>query len=171
VEHLKELVRDVPDFPSPGVLFKDLTPLLGVPSALRELVGAIVDLHREGRIDVVAAIEARGFLFGAPVALELGAGFVPIRKPGKLPSDTVGREYALEYGTGQLEIHRDAIVRGQRVLLIDDVLATGGTARAAAELVEEVGGEVVGLAFVLELGFLQGRSRLGGWPVHSVLRY
>jgi adenine phosphoribosyltransferase len=171
VDHLREFIRDVPDFPSPGILFKDLTPLLRVPSAMVEVVQAIAGPHRGGGIDIVVAIESRGFLFGAPVAMELDAGFVPIRKPGKLPAETIWKEYALEYGSGQLEIHRDAVTPGQRVLVIDDVLATGGTARAAAELVEELGGEVAALAFVLELGFLDGRAKLEGRAVTSLLKY
>lgn len=152
-------LRDVPDFPKPGIQFKDITPLLADPAALRASVQHLAGLDW-GRVDVVAAIESRGFLFGAPLAIHLDVGFVPIRKPGKLPWRTNRVEYVLEYGKDAVEMHVDAVAHGQRVLLVDDVLATGGTAHAACQLIEAAGGVVAGCAFVLELGFLKGRNRL-----------
>ncbi|HEX6040427.1 adenine phosphoribosyltransferase [Longimicrobium sp.] len=171
MEHLKALIRDVPDFPMQGILFRDVTPLLRDPRGLRQVVDALAERYRGQGIDVVAGIESRGFLFGAPLAVALGTGFVPIRKLGKLPAEKITREYALEYGTNSLEVHRDAVKPGERVLLVDDLLATGGTARAAASLVEELGGEVVETAFVIELAFLNGRAVMDGRPVHSLLTY
>lgn len=171
MEHLKALIRDVPDFPMPGILFRDVTPLLRDPQGLRQVVDALAERYRGQGIDVVAGIESRGFMFGAPLALALGTGFVPIRKLGKLPAEKITREYALEYGTNSLEVHRDAVAPGERVLLVDDLLATGGTARAAAALVEELGAEVVETAFVIELSFLNGRAALDGRPVHALLSY
>jgi adenine phosphoribosyltransferase len=171
MEHLKSLIRDVPDFPMPGILFRDVTPLLRDPGGLRQVVDAFAARYRDQGVDVVAGIESRGFLFGAPLALALGVGFVPIRKLGKLPADRISREYALEYGTNALEIHRDAVRPGERVLLIDDLLATGGTARAAASLVEELGGKIAEVAFVIELAFLNGRAALDGHPVHALMAY
>lgn len=156
----KELIRAVPDFPAPGVTFRDITPLLRDADALNHVVETLAAPFQPGEIDLVAGIESRGFMFGAPLALRLQAGFVPIRKVGKLPGPTVRREYALEYGTGHLEMHRDAMSGGDRVLLVDDVLATGGTARAAAEMVEEVGAQIVQVSFVIELLALGGRDRL-----------
>jgi adenine phosphoribosyltransferase len=167
---LRGAIRDIPDYPSPGVLFKDITPLLANGPLFAETVAALAGTV-SGAVDVVAGIEARGFIFGAPVALSLGAGFVPIRKRGKLPHTTVSAEYALEYGTASIELHTDAIRPGQRVLLLDDVLATGGTAEAAARLLEEVGAEVVAVSFLIELGFLDGRQRLPGRDVRSLVRY
>ena len=169
--HLKRFIHDVPDFPSPGILFRDITPLLLDPVAFGEVVRAFAELLEGRQVDAVAAIESRGFILGAPLAHALGCGFVPIRKVGKLPRQTVAREYALEYGTNQLEMHRDAILPGQQILLLDDVLATGGTARAAAELIREVGGTLVGAAFLIELTFLDGRRALHGTAVHALLRY
>ena len=167
-----ELIRTIPDFPSAGVTFRDITPLLGDPDAFAAVVQALAGDLGPGQVDVVAAIESRGFMFGAPLALQLQAGFVPIRKPGKLPAETVRREYALEYGTGHLEMHRDALRPGDRVLIVDDVLATGGTARAAAELVSAVGGRIVELAFVVELLALGGRSRLPeSCPVRTLMEF
>lgn len=171
MEHLKALIRDVPDFPLPGILFRDVTPLLRDPGGLKQVVDAFADRYRGSGVQVVAGIESRGFLFGAPLAVALGVGFVPIRKLGKLPADKISREYALEYGTNALEMHRDAVHPGEKVLLIDDLLATGGTARAAAGLVEEVGGRIVEVAFVIELAFLEGRAALDGYPVHALLEY
>ncbi len=171
VEHLKQLVRDVPDFPIEGILFKDITTLLKDAAALAEVTGALVEQWRGEGVEIIAGIESRGFIFGAALAVELGAGFVPIRKPGKLPAETIHREYDLEYGSNRLELHRDAIQPGQRVLLIDDLLATGGTARASIELIEALGGEVVGTTFVIELSFLPGREVLDGYPVFSLLVY
>jgi adenine phosphoribosyltransferase len=170
VEHLKHLIRDIPDFPQPGILFRDITPLLRHPAAFREVVGAFAG-HFRGRVDAVAGIESRGFIFGAPLALELDVPFVPIRKVGKLPGEKLTREYSLEYGTAVLEIHTDAVGPGQRVLLLDDLLATGGTARAAAGLIEAVGGTVAAVAVVIELLFLQGRGALEGYEVHSLVQY
>ena len=171
VEHLKSLIRDVPDFPQPGILFRDVTPLLRHPSAMREVVAHFAERYRGAGIDVVAGIESRGFIFGAPLAMELGVGFVPIRKVGKLPAEKINLEYALEYGTAALEIHVDAVSAGERVLLIDDLLATGGTAAAAAQLVETLGGQIASVAFLIELEFLAGRDRLDGDDVYSVLKY
>jgi adenine phosphoribosyltransferase len=168
---LRSLIRDIPDFPMPGILFRDVTPLLRDPQGLRTVVDAFAERYRDERLDVIAGVESRGFLFGAPLAAALGLGFVPIRKVGKLPARTIKREYALEYGTNTLEMHADAVQPGERVLLIDDLLATGGTARAAIELIEAVGGSVVAAAFVIELAFLQGRTALGGTDVHALITY
>jgi adenine phosphoribosyltransferase len=168
---LARWVRDVPDFPKPGILFKDITPLLASPEAFGAVIERLAE-HYEGRkIDTIAAAEARGFIFGAPLALRLGAGFVPIRKPGKLPYATVALEYQLEYGTDRLEVHTDAFQPKSRVLLLDDVLATGGTMRACCDLVRQTGAEVVGCAFVMELTFLSGRARLAPDEVFSLLSY
>ncbi|HEX9792754.1 MAG TPA: adenine phosphoribosyltransferase [Planctomycetota bacterium] len=163
-------LRDVPDFPEKGVLFKDITPLLQDPAAMRAAVQDLSELVRPLRPDRIAAIESRGFLFGAPLALELGVGLIPVRKPGKLPWKTFEESYQLEYGSGTLQIHQDAARPGERVLLVDDVLATGGTAAATAALVRRLGAEVVGAAFVVELEFLHGRQRLHGVETHSLVR-
>ncbi|HEX2206111.1 MAG TPA: adenine phosphoribosyltransferase [Longimicrobium sp.] len=171
MEHLKALIRDVPDFPMPGILFRDVTPLLRDPGGLREVVDAFAARYRGQGIDVVAGIESRGFIFGAPLALALGVGFVPIRKLGKLPADRITREYALEYGTNALEMHRDAVGHGERVLLVDDLLATGGTARAASELIQELGGQIAEVAFVIELAVLNGRAALPNRSIHALLQY
>jgi adenine phosphoribosyltransferase len=168
---LLPLIRDIPDFPRPGVLFKDITPLMADPEALAEAVRLLADYARPMEVDCVVAAEARGFLLGAALAVELGAGFVLARKPGKLPYDTVSAEYLLEYGEGQLELHTDAIAPGKRVLVHDDLLATGGTALALCDLVEQLGGEVVGCGFLIELAFLEGRQRLAGRDVHALLSY
>lgn len=165
------LIRDVPDFPKPGILFKDITPVLSDPDALEEVIDRMVTFGRGLRVDTIAGIESRGFLFGTPLALRLGAGFVPIRKLGKLPADTIRAEYALEYGTNTVEIHRDALQPGQRVLIVDDLLATGGTAGAAVQLVEALGGVVAGFSFLVELTFLDGRRALGDHTVQSLIRY
>jgi adenine phosphoribosyltransferase len=169
--HLEELIRDVPDFPKPGVLFKDITPILRDPQGLREAIEAMSAPFSSGQIDVVVGLESRGFVFGAPIACNLGLGFAPVRKHGKLPADKIHIEYDLEYGSAIFEIHRDAIAPGQRVLLVDDLLATGGTMRAAIDLVEQLGGEIAGLSFLVELGFLNGREKLRGHNIHSVIRY
>ena len=166
---LAVLVRAVPDFPTPGVLFRDLSPLLRDPAAMRETIGALVEPFRKRRIELVAGMEARGFIFGALAAACLEVGFVPLRKAGKLPTAVEAVSYELEYGTATLEVQRDAIRRGCRVLIVDDVLATGGTALAAAGLLERLGAEVVGLGFVLELAALGGRANLSGRTLHSVL--
>ncbi len=171
MEHLKDLIRDVPDFPVPGILFRDVTPLLRDPRGLREVVERLAEELRGVEVDAVAGIESRGFIFGAPLAMALGAGFVPIRKPGKLPAEKIRREYALEYGTSTLEMHADAVCPGERVLVVDDLLATGGTALASVRLVEELGGVVAAAAFVIELSFLHGRRALAGHDVRSLIRY
>ena len=168
---LASAVRDVPDYPRPGVVFKDITPLLGDPAAFSSAVDAIVVSFGRGTVDKVVGIEARGFIVAAPVAYHFGAGFVPLRKAGKLPHDTMSEPYELEYGTEVLEVHADAFAPGDRVLIVDDVLATGGTARAACALVSRAGAEVAGLAFILELGFLAGADRLTDYEVVSLLRY
>ena len=168
---LAAIIRDIPDFPVKGILFKDITPLLREPNAYRQAVEQLSERYRGEEIDQVLAIESRGFIFGAALALELGAGFVPVRKPGKLPSDTIAVEYSLEYGTNRLEIHTDAIRPGERVLVVDDLLATGGSAQAAIELVERLGGKVVGAAFVIELQSLCGAERLAGYPVYSLIKF
>jgi adenine phosphoribosyltransferase len=168
---LRGLIREVPDFPQPGIVFKDITPLLADPGALADSVGALADYARPLAVDCVVAAEARGFLLGPALALELGAGFVLARKTGKLPYETVRAEYLLEYGASQLELHTDAVHAGKRVLVHDDLLATGGTALALCELVEQLGGEVVGCGFLIELGFLHGRERLSPREAHALLTY
>ncbi len=165
------LIRNVPDFPIPGVQFKDITPLLANGPAFRAVVQTFADRYADAGIDIVAGVESRGFIFSAPLAIALGVGLAPIRKPGKLPAGTIEVNYSLEYGTNTLQMHRDAFIPGARVLLIDDLLATGGTIRAAAELVEQVGGTIVELAFVIELTFLGGRSTLGRYPIFSLIQY
>jgi len=168
---LKAKIRDVPDFPKPGVVFKDIMPLLADPEALRDAVERIAEWAAPRRPDIVLGAEARGYITGGALACRLGCGFVPARKPGKLPWRTVAVKYALEYGLDQLEVHADAIRPGQRVLVHDDVLATGGTAKATIELVEQLGGVVVGLPFIIELAFLHGREQLGGHDVFSLIEY
>jgi adenine phosphoribosyltransferase len=168
---LAGLVREIPDFPTAGVGFKDITPLLADADALAEAVAGLARYARPLGVDCVIAAEARGFLLGPALALELGAGFVLARKPGKLPHETVSAEYELEYGAGELQLHADAIRRGSRVLVHDDLLATGGTARALCELVERLGGEVAGCGFLIELAFLGGRERLGGRDAHALITY
>jgi adenine phosphoribosyltransferase len=168
---LREHVRDIPDFPKPGIVFKDITPLLLDAAAMDHAIAQLADYGREREAELVVAAEARGFIFGGAMARELGVGFVPARKPGKLPSATVRAEYMLEYGVDMLELHADAVAGGTRVLVHDDLIATGGTARAVCDLVTQLGGEVVGCAFVVELGFLAGRERLADFPVHSLIRY
>ena len=170
-EKLKRVIRDVPDFPKPGILFKDITPILSEPELLRETVEALARPFRSEGISQVLGIESRGFIFAPLLAVALGTGFVPARKPGKLPWETVTESYALEYGKDALEIHRDAFKPGDRVLVVDDLLATGGTASAAARLVEKLGGKVAGAAFVIELEFLGGRQRLPISRVHTLVRF
>jgi adenine phosphoribosyltransferase len=167
---LARWIRDVPDFPIEGILFKDITPLLQNPQALKVALDRLSAPYLDRGIERVVAIESRGFIFGVPVACRLDAGFVPVRKAGKLPADTIGVEYSLEYGSNRLEMHRDAVSPGQKVLIVDDLLATGGSAAAAAGLVRELGGIVEGMAFLVELEFLQGRQRLSGYDVFSVLQ-
>ena len=171
MEHLKEKIRHVPDFPKPGINFCDITTLLKDPAGLSEAVRGLAEPFRDERIDLVVGIESRGFILGAPVAGRLGTGFVPARKPGKLPAATLRQSYELEYGTDALEIHEDAIEPGQRVLIVDDLLATGGTAAAVRDLVRKTGGEVAAIAFLVELTFLDGRKRLGDTPLVVGLQY
>jgi adenine phosphoribosyltransferase len=168
---LKKLIREVPDFPKPGILFYDITTLLKDAGGLKTLADTLAARYAANRPDVVAGIEARGFVFGPLLAARLGTGFIPVRKPRKLPAETVSETYQLEYGEDTLEIHKDAVQPGQRVLIVDDLLATGGTAAATCRLVEKIGGVVAGVAFVIELTFLNGRERLGGYDVYSVLQY
>ena len=169
--NLADLVRDIPDFPEPGIVFKDITPVLGDPAALHALVEQLAAPFVDAGITKVAGIEARGFILATPVATALGAGFVPIRKPGKLPFDTEMEEYDLEYGSDALEIHQDACQPGDRVLIVDDVIATGGTAAAAVAVLERIGAEVVGVAVFIELGFLQGSDALTSTPLHALITY
>lgn len=168
---LRSLIRDVPDFPKPGILFKDITPLLADGNALRDVTRAMAEPYQDEKIDRVVGIESRGFILGAIVARELGVGFIPVRKPNKLPANKTSIEYALEYGTDTLEVHADACERAARVLIVDDVLATGGTARATCELMERVGAQVVGLSFLVILDFLKGRERLPARRVETVLSF
>ena len=168
---LKSTIRDVPDFPKPGILFKDITPVLSQPGLMRDLTDHFVGVYSGQRIDAVVGMESRGFIFGAPLAMALDAAFVPARKPGKLPYERISEEYALEYGTARLDMHIDAIGPGHRVLIIDDLIATGGTAAATARLVERLDGTVAGFAFVIELSFLNGREVLGAYSVNSVVTY
>jgi adenine phosphoribosyltransferase len=168
---LAKKIRNIPDFPVKGILFRDITTLLKNPDAFQEAVDALLDRYIDTDIDLVAAIEARGFIFGAPLAYELAAGFIPIRKPDKLPAETISASYTLEYGTNTLEMHKDAIEPGQRVLLVDDLVATGGSAKAAVELIESLGGEVVGVVFLIELSDLKGIEQLEGYDVFSLIKF
>lgn len=171
IANLRSLVRDVPDFPKPGIVFKDITPILGNAEAWTQTIALMAEPHRGARVDAIVGIESRGFIFGAALAHALGTGFVPARKPGKLPHTRERASYDLEYGTDSIEMHVDAFPKGARVLIVDDVIATGGTAAAAVELVRLLGGEVVGAAFLIELSFLNGGAKLPGVPVHAVLKY
>jgi len=171
MEDLKKLIREVPDYPKPGILFYDITTLLKDKCGFRAVIDGLKYQYREAQVDLVLGIEARGFIFAPALAYALGAGFVPVRKPKKLPAECVSVRYDLEYGSDCLEMHRDAVGQGTRVLIVDDLLATGGTAAAAARMVREAGGEVAGLGFVVELTFLNGRSRLPGYDVFSLLQY
>ncbi|MEO7665332.1 MAG: adenine phosphoribosyltransferase [Candidatus Limnocylindrales bacterium] len=171
VETLRAKIREIPDFPKPGILFYDITTLLKDPAAYRESIQQMIEPYKGEQIDLVVGMESRGFIFSAPMAYELGAGLVPVRKLGKLPAETLSIEYALEYGSNTLEIHRDAIQPGQKVLVVDDLLATGGTVKGTIELIERLKGDIVGLAFLVELDFLHGRDRLDGRRVTSVVRY
>ena len=170
-EDLKQFIRDVPDFPKKGIIFKDITTLLKDPTALRLTLSRMYEEVKDLRINKVVGIESRGFIFGGMLAEKLSAGFIPIRKPGKLPADVIKQSYELEYGNDTIEIHKDAISKGDRVLLHYDLLATGGTAAAACSLIEQMGGEVVLVSFIIELDFLCGREKLSGYKVHSVLNY
>jgi adenine phosphoribosyltransferase len=168
---LRDCIRDIPDFPKPGIMFKDITPLLSNPQAFRSAIDQLEEQFRGRGIDVIAAAEARGFIFGAPLAMQMSAGFVPIRKPGKLPYATIAQEYQLEYGNDRLEVHTDALSAGHRVLLLDDVLATGGTMRACRDLVLSTGADLVACAFIIELSFLGGRPKLEPTEVFSLITY
>src|SRR5256714_10346718 len=170
-EHLKNLIREVPDFPKPGILFYDITTLLKDKLGFATLIDALAEHYLEKDIDLVLGMEARGFIFGPALAYRLNAGFIPVRKPGKLPAATAKYDYALEYGTSTLEIHRDAIQKGERVIIVDDLLATGGTAEATTKLAASLGADIAGLGFVVELDFLKGRDKLRGYDVYSLLHY
>ncbi len=165
------IIRDVPDFPKEGIVFKDITPLLTNPAAMKDIADRLAELFADKQIDLVAGIEARGWIFAPLLAERLGAGFVPIRKPGKLPYKKISRSYGLEYGTNTIEVHTDAVQPGQRVLMVDDLLATGGTMVAACELIEELGGQIAGVAFVIELSFLPGRAKLDKYDVTTLVQF
>lgn len=169
--NLKKYIEDILDFPEKGIIFRDVTPLLADKDAYQEAIALMVDCAKDKNVDVVVGPEARGFLFGCPVALNLKAGFVPVRKPGKLPRETVSKKYDLEYGSNEIFMHKDSIQPGQNVLIVDDLLATGGTVKATASLVEEMGGHVVGIVFLIELEALKGKDVLKGYDVHSLLKY
>ena len=171
MERLKAKVRDIPDFPEPGIIFRDITPMVADPSALQLAVYQLLHPFLGETINAVAGMEARGFIFGSLAAWELGVGFIPLRKPGKLPYDVQSASYDLEYGSAALEVHTDAINPGDKILLIDDLIATGGTAEASCQLIEELGGEIIGCAFVIELDALNGREKLSQYRVHSLLHY
>ncbi|HZT58494.1 MAG TPA: adenine phosphoribosyltransferase [Pyrinomonadaceae bacterium] len=171
MDHLKSIIREVPDFPKPGINFYDITTLLKDPDGFRQVIDGLASQFKDDKVDTVIGIEARGFIFAPAMAYQLGAGFVPARKPGKLPSECATVCYDLEYGQDALQMHRDAVGAGHRVVIADDLLATGGTASAVVKLVEQLGGEVVGLAFVVELEFLPGRERLAGYDVRSLIKY
>lgn len=171
MERLKAKIRDIPDFPEPGITFRDITPLVADPSALQLAVYQLLHPFLGETINAVAGMEARGFIFGSLAAWELGVGFIPLRKPGKLPYDVQSASYDLEYGSAALEVHTDAVNPGDKILLIDDLIATGGTAEASCQLVEELGGEIIGCAFVIELDALNGRQKLANYRVHSLLHY
>lgn len=168
---LKKYIKDIPDFPEPGVLFRDVTPLLADKDAYQESIRLLSDFAKKKKVDLVVGPEARGFLFGCPVALALNCGFVPVRKPGKLPREVVSQSYDLEYGSNEIQMHSDSIQPGQNVLIVDDLLATGGTVDAAVSLIEKMGGNVVGIAFLIELEALKGRELLKDYDVYSVLKY
>jgi len=171
MEDLRKLIREVPDFPKPGINFYDITTLLLDAEGFEQTIDTLTEKCRGKQIDTIIGVESRGFIFGAPVAYQLGAGFIPVRKPNKLPADRVSISYDLEYGQDSLEMHKDAVGEGHSVLIVDDLLATGGTARAVVDLVESVGGKVAGLLFVVELNFLNGRSKFDGYDVQSLVRY
>ena len=168
---LASFIRDVPDFPKPGILFKDITTLLKDPTGLKDAIGAMLRPFEGVEVELVVGIESRGFILATPMAIELGCGFIPVRKPGKLPAETLRLDYDLEYGTDAVEIHADAIEPGQKILVVDDVLATGGTLAATCRLVEKLGGEIVGISVLAELGFLQGRNLLSGYKLESTIVY
>jgi adenine phosphoribosyltransferase len=168
---LKKYIRDIPDFPQKGVMFRDITTLLKEPGPFRYTIDTIVDRYRGHRVDKVVSVEARGYIFGGVIAYKLNCGFVPVRKPGKLPAETVTMDYTLEYGTNTIEIHRDAIAPGERVLVFDDVLATGGTVQATCNLIEKLGGKVIGCVFISDLTYLKGSEKLKGYDVFSLVQY
>lgn len=168
---LKKFIRDIPNFPKPGIIFKDITTLLNNPEALNFTIDSLTEFAKKHGAEVITAAESRGFIFGVPVAYKLKLPFVPIRKPKKLPAATFSAEYDLEYGTDKLEIHQDAFIKGKKVLIIDDLLATGGTTKAMIELVEKVGGEIVGIGYVIELAFLNGSEKLKKYKIHSLIKY
>jgi len=170
-DDLRAKIREVPDFPKPGILFYDITTLLKDPDAFREVIDQMADQVKDSAVDLVVGMESRGFIFSAPLAYQLHAGFVPVRKLGKLPAETIEVEYDLEYGKATLEIHKDAIEPGQRVLIVDDLLATGGTVQGTIELVQRLGGEIAGLSFMVELTGLHGREKLGDFQIHALLTY
>lgn len=169
--HLKQFIRDIPDFPIEGIMFRDITTLLAHPDAFRVAIDGLLTPYKGEQIDKVVVIESRGFIFGTPMAYQLNAGVVPVRKPGKLPAETLTEEYSLEYGTNTLQIHADAIEKGERVIIVDDLLATGGTVEASIRLVEKLGGEIVGISFLAELMDLNGRDRVGDYPYYSLVQY
>ncbi len=171
VDSLRAQIREVPDFPKPGILFYDITTLIKQAQPFAEAIDLLVEPFADQHVDVVVGMESRGFIFSAPMAIRLDAGFVPVRKLGKLPAETISVEYALEYGTNTLEVHKDAIQPGQKVLIVDDLLATGGTVLGTIDLVKQLKAEIVGLSFLVELQFLKGRARLGGYDIHSVIQY
>jgi adenine phosphoribosyltransferase len=171
MDNLRKLIREVPDFPKPGINFYDITTLLKDAEGLKLTIDALADLVGEQKVDTVIGVESRGFIFATPLAIRLGAGFVPVRKPKKLPAEKVSISYDLEYGQDTLEIHKDAIGEGHNVLIVDDLLATGGTAKAVVDLVEGLGGKIAGLLFVVELDFLNGREKFNGYKVNSLIRY
>ena len=169
--NLYDYIVDIPDFPSEGIIFRDVTPLMKDKDAYKEAIRLLVEFAKDKEVDVVVGPEARGFLFGCPVAIELGVGFVPVRKPGKLPRETVSVKYDLEYGSNEIHMHKDSIEKGQKVLIVDDLLATGGTVEAATKLIEQMGGEVAGCAFLVELEALKGKELLKKYDVYSILKY
>ncbi len=171
VDSLRAQIREVPDFPKPGILFYDITTLIKQPKPFAEAIDLMVEPFADTKVDVVVGMESRGFIFSAPMAIRLGAGFVPVRKLGKLPAETISVEYALEYGTNTLEVHKDAIQPGQKVLIVDDLLATGGTVLGTIDLVKQLKADIVGLSFLVELQFLKGRARLVGHDIHSIIQY
>ena len=171
MKNLAESIRSIPDFPKPGINFKDITTLLKDPEMLTEAIAQMLEPFKDMKIDKIVGIESRGFIFGTAMAYKVGAGFVPIRKPGKLPAETISEEYSLEYGTDKVEIHVDAIEKGENVLMVDDLLATGGTAEASVKLLEKIGANILGLTFLIELDFLNGIEKINSYNVHSVIHY
>ena len=171
MDKLKKLIRDIPDFPKKGIIFKDITPLIGDPKAYKQVIDILAKKYKGKKIDKILCVESRGFFFASALSYKLGIGIIPVRKPGKLPYKTVRQTYELEYGTDTLEMHVDAIKKGARVLIIDDLLATGGTVKACTELVEKMGGKVAGIGFVIELGFLHGRNKIKDYDVYSILKF